>query len=172
MKFDDLREDLRQGFGSLWGTMSEGWDRLRHTAAGALTRFRPGEKTALPLREEVDDVLYLPNHHWAMLGGDVFEDEQRLVVRIEAPGLEKGDFDVQVHDGQLQIRGEKRFERESTEGRWRVLQCAYGSFQRNVPLPVPVKGDEAVASYRNGVLRVTLPKAEAAKPRKVDVQVS
>lgn len=168
MKFDDLR----QGFGSLWDTMSEGWDRLRHTAAGSLTRFRPGEKTALPPREEVDDVFYLPQHGWSMLGGDVFEDEQRIVVRIEAPGLEREDFDVQVHDGQLQIRGEKRFEREGTEGRWRVLQCAYGAFQRNVQLPVPVRGDEAQASYRNGVLKVTLPKAERTPPRKVDVKVS
>lgn len=168
MKFDELR----QGIESLWGTMAEGWDRLRHTAAGALTRFRPGDKTELPQREQIDDLLYLPGQHWAMLGGDVYEDDGRLVVRIEAPGLEKDDFDVQVQDGQLVIRGEKRFERESTEGRWRVLQCAYGSFERRVALPVSVKGDQAQASYRNGVLKVTLPKAEPAKPRKVDVQVS
>ncbi len=52
--------------------------------------------------------------------GDVFEDAKRIVVRIEAPGVDKDDFDVQVLDDLLMVRGEKRFEREGTEGRWRM----------------------------------------------------
>ena len=69
------------------------------------------------------------------LAGRALSDEQRLVVRIEAPGMRKEDFSIEIGGDTLQVRGEKRFERESTEGRWRVLQCAYGSFQRSVPLP-------------------------------------
>jgi len=69
------------------------------------------------------------------------------------------------------VRGEKRFERELTEGRWRVLQCAYGSFHRTVPLPAAVRGDAARASYRNGVLKVELPKLVPAQPRTVAVKV-
>ena len=106
-----------------------------------------------------------------MLGGDVFEDEQRLVVRIEAPGMRKEDFSIEIGGDTLQVRGEKRFERESTEGRWRVLQCAYGSFQRSVPLPAPVRGEEASASYRDGVLRIDLPKREPGRPGSVHVKV-
>jgi HSP20 family protein len=102
----------------------------------------------------------------------VFEDDKRLVVRLEAPGMAKSDFDIQVQDGALVVRGEKRFERESTEGRWRVLQCAYGSFLRTVPLPTPVKGDQARASYRNGVLRVELPKLEPGPPQVTKISVS
>ena len=72
--------------------------------------------------------------------------------------------------------GEKRFERETSEGsgegRWRVLQCAYGSFQRSVRLPAPVKSEEARATYRDGVLRIELPKAEASKPRAVEVKLA
>lgn len=164
-------DDIRHGVNSLWDSMTEGWDRLRQSAAGALTRYRPGEQTRLPEREQIDDTFYMPQYGWAMLGGDVFEDEMRLVVRIEAPGMEKEDFDVQVQDNTLVIRGEKRFERESSDGRWRVLQCAYGAFHRTVPLPVAVRGDEATASYRNGVLKVDLPKATPTTPRAVSIKV-
>ncbi len=164
-------DDIRQGFGSLWESVTEGWDRLRQSAAGALTRFKPGEKSNLPARDDIDDALYLPDSGWAMIGGDVFEDERRIVVRLEAPGMEKEDFDVQVVGDTLVVRGEKRFERESTEGRWRVLQCAYGAFHRSVPLPVPVKGHEARATYRNGVLRVELPKVNPSRPRALQIRV-
>jgi HSP20 family protein len=68
--------------------------------------------------------------------------------------------------------GEKRFERESSEGRYRVLQCAYGSFRRIVPLPTPVLTDQAKANYRNGVLRIELPKPATDRPRKLTVKVS
>ncbi|MCI1191025.1 Hsp20/alpha crystallin family protein [Calidifontimicrobium sp. SYSU G02091] len=163
--------DIRQSFGSLWDTVAEGWDRLRERAAGALTRYRPGAKSNLPARDEIDDASYVPNAGWAMLGGDVFEDERRVVVRLEVPGMDKRDFDIEVFGDTLVVRGEKRFEREDTEGRWRVLQCAYGAFQRQVPLPVPVKGDEARATYRNGVLRIELPKQQPSKPRVVQIRV-
>ena len=107
-----------------------------------------------------------------MLGGDVFEDDKRIVVRLEAPGMSKGDFDIEVNDDTLVVRGEKRFERESTEGRWRVLQCAYGSFLRTVPLPAAVRTDKSSASYRQGVLKVELSKARPGKPRVTRVPVS
>lgn len=74
-------------------------------------------------------------------------------------------------DGALVARGEKRFERESTEGRWRVQQCAYGSFLRTVPLPAAVKGEEARASYRNGVMKVELPKLAPSAPATTQITV-
>jgi HSP20 family protein len=167
MKLDTLMESV----GSLWDNLADGWRHLTRSAAGALTRFRAGEKTDLPARESVDDVFYLPPRGWAMLGGDVFEDESRLVVRLEVPGMAKEDMAIEVRDDALVVSGEKRFERESTEGRWRVMQCAYGSFQRVVPLPVRVLADQARASYTNGVLRVELPKATPGKPRPVSIRV-
>ena len=157
-------QDIRQGVGTLWETVAEGWDRLRQTTAGALTRYRPAHKGSLPAADEVDDASYLPGASWAMLGGDVFEDDRRIVVRLEAPGMNKGDFDIQVHGDALVVRGEKRFERESTAGRWRVLQCAYGSFLRTVPLPAAVHYEQSRASYRNGVLKVELTKLKPGKP--------
>lgn len=165
-------ESIRHGIGSIWESVTEGWERLRRSASDALTRYRPGDKTHLPARDSVDDALYVPHLGWAMLGGDVYEDNDRVIVRIEAPGMEKDDFEIEAVGDRLAIRGEKRFEHESTEGRWRVLQCAYGSFHRTVALPAPVRVEQAKASYRNGVLRIELPKAERGKPRSCRISVA
>lgn len=164
-------ESLKESVGSLLDNVADGWHHLTQSAAGALTRFRAGEKTDLPTASEVDDATYLPSRGWSMLGGDIFEDETRLVVRLEVPGMEKQDLNVEVRDEGLVVSGEKRFEREGTEGRWRVMQRAYGSFRRVVALPVPVLADQARASYTNGVLRVELPKAAPGKPTSTSIQV-
>lgn len=167
MKLDDVKENLS----SMWTNVAEGWRHLWQSAAGALTRFKPGEKSQLPASREVDSDFYLPTQGWAMLGSDLFEDEHQLVVRLELPGMEKEDIDVEVLDDALVVSGEKRFEREGSEGRWRVMQCAYGRFRRVVPLPVPVEADKARARYRNGVLRIELPKSHPGRPRTVTLQV-
>ncbi len=163
--------DLKENLGGLWEQLTEGFRHLWRTAAGALTRFRPGSSTNLPAESEVDDTAFLPSRGWAMLSGDVFEDDQRIVVRVELPGLEKDQIRVEVEDDLLTISGEKRFQRESAQGRWRLIQCAYGSFERRVPLPAAVNSDEARASYKNGVLRVELPKRVPGRPAGTVVRV-
>lgn len=168
MKF----EELKQGVAALLDSVSEGWQHLRQHASSALTRFRPERVEDVPTRAEVDDHFYMPSLGWSMLGGDVFEDESRIVIRLEIPGMNKSELDVEVEDDVLIVRGEKRFERESSEGRYRVLQCAYGKFRRAVPLPCPVRSDEAVAAYRDGVLRITLPKAQPQAMRRRSVLVN
>ncbi|MPZ43065.1 MAG: Hsp20 family protein [Betaproteobacteria bacterium] len=164
--------DVRQGFASLWESVSEGWQRVRQSAAGALIRFMPSENSALPGKSEVDDDFYFPSQGWALLGGDVFEDDQRVLVRVEIPGMRKDEIKIEVTDDALVVSGEKRFERESAEGRYRVLQCAYGNFRRVVPLATRVLPDQASASYNDGVLKVVLPKASPGKPASHTVHVS
>ena len=171
MRLEKL-EGIKQGFTSLWESVTDGWQRMRQSAAGALTRFRPAEEANLPAKAKVDDDFYLPSHGWSMLGGDVFEDERRLVVRLEVPGMEKDEFDIEVLDDALVVSGEKRFEREGTEGRYRMLQCAYGSFRRVVPLPVPVLADASKASYNAGVLKIELTKAKQGKPKVQTIKVN
>ena len=165
-------EQLKDQFGSFWNSISEGWRELWQSAANAITRFVPGENTNLPASRDVDDEHFVPSRSWAMLGGEVFEDEKRLIVRLEVPGMEKEDINIDVQERELRISGEKRFTRESSEGRWHVMQCAYGSFRRNISLPSSVKVDDAQASYKNGVLRVELPKlqVEAPKGHRISVQ--
>jgi HSP20 family protein len=167
MRFDDIK----QGLSSFLDSVAEGWQHLRQSASSAVTRFRPGEQTNLPSKGDIDDAFYMPSMGWSMLGGNLFEDDKRIVVQLEVPGLDKNDLDIQVEGDELIVRGEKRFEREDTEGRYRVFQCAYGSFRRAVPLSAAVLADQAKASYRNGVLRVELPKAEPVAPRKTTVRV-
>lgn len=167
MKFEGIKE----GLSSFWDSVAEGWQHLRQSASGALTGFKPSAQTNLPAKADIDDTFYMPSMGWSMLGGDLFEDDERVVVRLEVPGMDKNDLDIEVESDTLIVRGEKRFEREKSEGRYRVLQCAYGSFRRVVPLPVPVVADKGKASYKDGVLRVELPKAEHAKPRRLTVKV-
>jgi HSP20 family protein len=164
-------DDIRQGLSSFFDSVSEGWQHLRRSASSALTTFKPGEKTNLPARSDIDDAFYLPSFGWSMLGGELFEDDKRVVVRVEVPGMEKNDLDIEVQGDALVIRGDKHFEREDSEGRYRVLQCAYGSFRRVMHLPATVRIDQAKASYKNGVLRVELPKTEPETPRKFTVKV-
>lgn len=159
---------VRRGLEDAWHSMAEGWQHLRERAAGALTRFTPGAPAAGAPPSGATSAF--PTVSWALLAGDVFEDGDKIVVRLEAPGMEKEDFDLEVRDDALFVRGEKRFEDERTEGQYRVRQCAYGCFHRVIPLPVAVQAEKAEASYRNGVLRVELPKAEQARARRIEVR--
>lgn len=168
MKFDEIK----QGLSTFWDSVAEGWQHLRRSASTAITRFRPSAQTSMPAQRDIDDPFHIPSMGWSMLGGDVFEDDRRVVVRLEVPGLDKNDIDVEVQGNTLVVQGEKRFEQEESQGRYRVLQCAYGSFSRTLPLPATVVADQASASYKNGVLRVELPKAEAGEPRKMSIKVS
>lgn len=159
--------EWKQGLEEVWHSVAEGWRQLRERAAGALTHFAPARaSTPAPPAEGGS----FPAASWALLAGDVFEDDEKIVVKLEAPGLEKGDFDIEVRGDALVVRGEKRYERESSDGRYRVRQCAYGRFHRAIPLPVAVKTDRADATYRNGVLRIELPKAEQARPKRIEVR--
>ncbi len=157
-------DQLKDQFGSFWNNLAEGWRDLWQSAASAITRFVPGANTNLPNAGDVDDERFIPTRSWAMLGGEIFEDDARLVVRLELPGMDKQDIQIEVRNSELLVSGEKRFEQENTQGRWRVMQRAYGSFQRVVPLPCVVLPDASRATYSNGVLRVELPK-DAKKTR-------
>ena len=165
-------DELKQGVEQFWDKLGTGFNQLRQSAAGALTRFKAGQHTQLPAKDDIDMPPALAHPGWGLVGGDVFEDENRVLVRLELPGMERQDFEIDVLGDVLTVKGEKRFERETSEGRWRVLQCAYGSFVRRVPLPVAVKSDQARAVYKDGVLKIELPKAEVAKPKTVTVRVA
>lgn len=101
---------------------------------------------------------------------DVVEREEDYLLTAELPGLEEKDFQLEVHGNVLTLSGEKRAEAEAEKQRgWRWSERAYGSFRRAVTLPVEVAADKASASYRNGVLTVTIPKAEHARVRHIPV---
>jgi len=97
---------------------------------------------------------------------DVTETERKIKVSAELPGLGEEDVDVSLSRNVLTIRGEKRQERERRGENFLRSERSYGSFTRQIPLPAEVYPDEVDAVFRNGVLTVTLPKAEKAQARK------
>lgn len=149
-------------------SLSEGWQALRERASQALTRFRPSARQG-----ELDtweDQVTRHSAGWGLLATEVQEGDHEVRVRLEVPGMEAEDFDIDVIDNVLVVRGEKRVQKEQREGRFHVMECAYGSFERAIPLPAEVKGHEAQARYRRGVLLVTLPKHERSRSRRIPVQ--
>ena len=168
-----LAKQIKQGADQAWESLSEGWRELSARASSALTRFGP-----TPADSSASNFSAVPQDSlprltgWAFMAADVFDDADKVTVRIEAPGMRREDFNVEVDGDVLTVWGEKRIDREATEGLWRSVQSAYGLFRRDVALPVSVKADKTKASYRDGVLRVELPKSEEARARRVAVQAA
>jgi HSP20 family protein len=101
---------------------------------------------------------------------DVVETRDTIEVRGELPGLSREDIDVQVANGILTIKGEKKEVKEEREKRYHHREMRYGSFVRSVALPVDVRADEAKASFKDGVLSIVLPKEEKAVHKKIEIQ--
>lgn len=103
---------------------------------------------------------------------DVTQDKDHVFVRVELPGMKKEEIDISLHEGTLAISGERKHEEEKTEGDTFRSERYFGKFHRTVTLPSAVEGDRVKASYKDGILSITLPKAEESKPRQIDVEVS
>ena len=103
---------------------------------------------------------------------DVFEDEDRITVQVELAGMKKEDFDISLQDDMLTISGERKSESEKREGESFRNERSFGAFSRSITLPSPVKAEKVKATYEDGVLTVTLPKAEEAKPKKIQVNLN
>jgi HSP20 family protein len=103
---------------------------------------------------------------------DVFEKDQRLVTRIDLPGMKKEDVKVEVSDGQLAISGERKHEKEEKGEKFYRAEREHGSFYREVPLPEGAKVEDVKATFTDGVLEVSvpLPAKAAAKVRTVEIQ--
>jgi HSP20 family protein len=103
---------------------------------------------------------------------DLYEDKDNVFVKAELPGLKKEDIDVSLEDGVLTISGERKSE-EKVEGKEaRRSERFYGQFRRGITLSSEVKADQVTATYKDGVLTVTLPKVEAAKPKQIEVKAN
>jgi HSP20 family protein len=104
---------------------------------------------------------------------DIFETEKHdLVLRAELPGMTREDIDVTVENGTIVIKGEKKFDPEVKEENYRRIERAYGTFHRSFTLPTTVDTAKVSAKYKNGVLTITLPFKDEAKPRTINVDVA
>jgi len=101
---------------------------------------------------------------------DLYEDKDNVVVKAELPGMKKEEIDVSLHEGALTISGERKIEREEKGETYRSERF-FGRFQRSVMLPSAVDESKVSASYKDGILTITLPKSEEAKPKQIEVSV-
>lgn len=117
---------------------------------------------------QADDSLF--SSVWAP-AVDIAEQDDQYVVKIELPGVNKDDVKITLESNILTIRGEKKQEKEIKEDNYHRMERSYGSFQRSFTLPATVKSDKIDASFKDGILTVSLPKAEEAKPKRIDIKV-
>jgi len=103
---------------------------------------------------------------------DVALEKDNVIVTADLPGLTKDDIAVSLQDNYLTIRGEKKQETEKKDANYFLSERVYGSFMRAIELPVAVDAKKIEARFKDGVLQVTLPKTEDAKPKQIDVKVS
>jgi HSP20 family protein len=101
---------------------------------------------------------------------DIAEQENAYLVTAEVPGVKPEDLEVTLEDGLLTIQGERRTEEESNDRQYHRVERRFGSFRRSITLPSQVDANRIEASYADGVLQVTVPKAESAKPKKIEVR--
>jgi HSP20 family protein len=133
------------------------------------------------LRDELDRLFESPFADWNRNSQllsvwnpaiDLYEDTDSLVVKAELPGMKKEEIEVSLHDGALSISGERKREQKYEDADTHRCERFVGVFHRSITLPSPVKADQVKAQYKDGILTVTLPKAEEARRKQIEVKVN
>lgn len=120
--------------------------------------FGPSRRAFRPLEAE-----------WAPLA-DVSETADKVVVKAEVPGIDANDIDISLSGDVLTIKGEKKSEREEKKENYHLVERSYGSFSRTLRLPAAVDADKVEAEYKQGVLTISCPKKEEAKPKAIEIK--
>lgn len=135
----------------------------------------------LSLREEIDDLFSdffrrVPSEGFPREGLwypaiDIEETEDAFKLSAELPGMKKEDIKISFSDGRLTMEGERKFEKEEKNKTFHRIERSYGKFKRIISMPREVEADKAKASYEQGILTITLPKSEQAKPKEIGIKV-
>jgi len=139
--------------------MEELQNRLSGLFGRAPVRRKNGEQESITVAE------------WAPLV-DITEDDKEYLIKAELPEVKKDDVKVAVENGVLTISGERQFEKEQKNKKYHRVERAYGSFERSFIVPDDADSDKVNAEFKDGVLKVHLPKSERAKPKQIEVRVS
>lgn len=115
-------------------------------------------------KEELENVVWMPL-------ADIIEDKDNFVINMDIPGLKKDDVKISFSDGQLSVSGERKEEKESKDTTFHRVERTYGKFYRSFSLPQKIKSDQIEASFSDGQLFITIPKAEEAKPKQIDIKI-
>ena len=142
-------------------------------------RFDPFEELGT-LRDRMDRIVSrlggetdqeLFPSKWAPTA-DVVETKDAIIIKAELPGLSEKDVAVEIENNVLTLRGERKLEKETAEKGYRRIERSYGNFSRAFTLPANVEPAKIAAFFNNGLLEVSIPKKEAAKPRTINVEVN
>ena len=136
------------------------FDRIREEMDRLWDSFLEGR----PVRRSEDGREWSPSV-------DISETKNDLVIKAELPGLDPKDIDISMNNGYLTIKGEKKHEKEEKDENYHLIERSYGAFTRSVQLPREVQSDKITASFKNGILRITLPKSEEAKKKEIKIKV-
>lgn len=143
------------------------WDPFRDMVTLRDRMDRLFDDSMARLRGAEDEMLL---SNWSP-SVDIYETTDNIVIKAEVPGVKKEDISVEVKDDTLYLRGERKFEKDVKEENYHRMERSYGSFRRVFSLPATVEQDKVKASFKDGVLEITLPKVEKAKPKKIAVDV-
>ena len=127
------------------------------------------------LLNEVDRLFERPYARTASewsIALDVAETEEAYLVKATVPGINPDEMEITLEDGVLSLKGEIQQDEEVEEAKYHVRERRYGSFSRSIRFPMAVNGDAVEATYTNGVLSLSIPKAEAAKPKRIVVNAN
>jgi len=103
---------------------------------------------------------------------DIYEDGDNLVLKAELPGVNPDDVEIRVEDNTLYLKGERKFEKEVKEQNYHRVERSYGNFTRTFSLPNSVDSDKVTANFKDGILTLTMPKKEEAKPKTIKINVN
>jgi HSP20 family protein len=142
------------------------WKELEEMEKRLSTVFGPARSAAGGDKQEAIAVT-----EWSPLV-DITEDDKEFVVKAEIPEMKKEDIKINVHDDVLTISGERKYEKEEKGKKYHRVERAYGSFMRSFTLPEEADGTKVSAEYKDGVLKVHLPKSEKAKPKAIEVKIA
>ena len=103
---------------------------------------------------------------------DIYETDENLVLKAELPGIDPNNVEIRVEDNSLYLKGERKFEKEVKEQNYHRVERSYGTFTRTFSLPSSISADKVVANYKDGILTLTMPKREEAKPKTIKINVN
>jgi HSP20 family protein len=154
--WDNIAHNVKDTLESL----TEGWQELWSKARNSITHFTPNSDDDAPTQRSA----------WGVMSAEMQETDAAVVVSIEAPGMESGDFNIRVEGNPLSISGKRSYSKQREQGRYHITERAYGSFQRTISLPCEVDDSKSTAKYKYGVLEISLPKSVTLQPRRITIE--
>lgn len=146
---------------------------VKHTDLPVRGRLQELSDLRRRMLQMFDEPFTLPLFREPLVGWmpdvDISETGGEIVVKAELPGMSKEDVEIEIEGNVLTLRGEKKEEKEEDEKERYLYECSYGSFQRSFTLPTSVREDQVKAEFRDGVLKVTLPKGGEPRGKKIEI---